>query len=492
LPVPRVPSEVGPVQSPHQTFASRRPAAAEDNPPSTGFAALLDDTGAAPPPSPHDHAERPHSNSTAPSTRDPQPDHRAQRRQDRQEKSDDGDGADSTSAQRPSTDAAADGTPATTNADQADAADGTGSDDKSASADAADAAALAAAINAAAAAAQPVASAAAPTAVVLAAASDAAAALPQAKIEPAPGAAASIPAATMADAGAALSALAQGAGDTAAEKAGAGRKGTGITAGTDNAKTRNDTPATNAGNIKSSTTAEAGSEGPGAARPGSQAAMQTGTDPSGKGEPVHPHAGRPLGQEDTPRPGETRLQVDAQALGAADKLATDPTQLATLQPPTNHSANLLPAATQPDATAVPIAGLAVEIAARFQAGNNRFEIRLDPPELGRIDVRLDFNRDGQVTSRLTVDKAETLNLLQRDASDLERALQQAGLKTGDGGLQFALRDQSFGGQNPGPSDRSLPDAARLVIPDPEMTPVETLPSGYGRSLGLGTGVDIRV
>ena len=41
--------------------------------------------------------------------------------------------------------------------------------------------------------------------------------------------------------------------------------------------------------------------------------------------------------------------------------------------------------------AVPVAGLAVEIVARAQDGLRRFDIRLDPPELGRIDVRLDVD-----------------------------------------------------------------------------------------------------
>ena len=92
---------------------------------------------------------------------------------------------------------------------------------------------------------------------------------------------------------------------------------------------------------------------------------------------------------------------------------------------------------------VPLESLAVEIAARAQSGSNRFEIRLDPPELGRIDVRLDIDRSGNVTSRLVVDKAETLEALRRDAHQLERALQDAGLKTSDNGLQFSLRDQAF-------------------------------------------------
>jgi Fe-S oxidoreductase len=71
---------------------------------------------------------------------------------------------------------------------------------------------------------------------------------------------------------------------------------------------------------------------------------------------------------------------------------------------------------------VPIAGLAVEITAHAQTGKNHFEIRLDPPELGRIDVRLDVDSSGNVTSRLVVERAETLEVLRRDAPELQRAL----------------------------------------------------------------------
>ena len=80
---------------------------------------------------------------------------------------------------------------------------------------------------------------------------------------------------------------------------------------------------------------------------------------------------------------------------------------------------------------------------RPHAGNKHFEIRLDPPELGRIDVKLDVDRDGNVSTRLVVDRADTLDLLKRDASTLERALQQAGLKTSDNALEFSLRQQAF-------------------------------------------------
>ena len=71
---------------------------------------------------------------------------------------------------------------------------------------------------------------------------------------------------------------------------------------------------------------------------------------------------------------------------------------------------------RPPAAAVPLSGLAVEITTQAHAGNKHFEIRLDPPELGRIDVKLDVDRDGNVSTRLVVDRADTLDLLKRDAS----------------------------------------------------------------------------
>ena len=147
----------------------------------------------------------------------------------------------------------------------------------------------------------------------------------------------------------------------------------------------------------------------------------------------------------------------------------------------------LPAAPQTDAGAVPVAGLAVAIAAQAQAGKSRFEIRLDPPELGRIHVRLDIDRDGNVASRLVVERQDTLDLLRRDASQLERALQQAGLKTSDNALEFSLRGHAFGRDDETPE---LPN--RLVIPEDDAAPLEALRHGYGRVLGLGGGIDIRV
>lgn len=140
--------------------------------------------------------------------------------------------------------------------------------------------------------------------------------------------------------------------------------------------------------------------------------------------------------------------------------------------------------------AVPLSGLAMEIAASAKSGKSRFEIRLDPADLGRIDVRIDVDRNGQVTSHLTVERPETLSMLRQDANQLQRALDNAGLSTGNSGLQFSLRDQSSQGQND--NSGSNPNAHRLIVSEDDTIPAAVAGRSYGRMLGSSSGVDIRV
>lgn len=141
--------------------------------------------------------------------------------------------------------------------------------------------------------------------------------------------------------------------------------------------------------------------------------------------------------------------------------------------------------------AVPLNGLAVQIAATAQSGRSRFEIRLDPAELGRIDVRLDVDRHGQVTSHLVVEKPETLAMLRQDAPQLQRALEDAGLKTGNNGLQFSLRDQSSSGNQNG-DNHSNRNTQHLIVGDADSLPAAVVGKSYGPSTGSARGLDIRV
>jgi len=78
--------------------------------------------------------------------------------------------------------------------------------------------------------------------------------------------------------------------------------------------------------------------------------------------------------------------------------------------------------------------------------------------------------------------------LRRDVTGLERALQDAGLKTANNGLQFSLRDQSLNEQQTGRNS----DTALMVANDEVLPSIDAIPQRYGRLAGQGSGLDIRV
>jgi flagellar hook-length control protein FliK len=86
--------------------------------------------------------------------------------------------------------------------------------------------------------------------------------------------------------------------------------------------------------------------------------------------------------------------------------------------------------------------LAIEISAKSQAGAKQFDIRLDPPELGHVEVRLSIDATGKASAHLTADQPQTLDLLRKDSTSLTQALRDAGLNVSQDGLNFSLRQQS--------------------------------------------------
>ena len=101
--------------------------------------------------------------------------------------------------------------------------------------------------------------------------------------------------------------------------------------------------------------------------------------------------------------------------------------------------------------------LAVSVAARSLGGSKQFEIRLDPPELGRVEVRLSIDASGKTQAHMTADQPQTLELLQKDATNLTRALRDAGLDVSQNGLNFSLKGQ---GQNGGGQSGNFGGASR--------------------------------
>ncbi|MDB5623545.1 MAG: hypothetical protein JWR39_2108 [Devosia sp.] len=154
------------------------------------------------------------------------------------------------------------------------------------------------------------------------------------------------------------------------------------------------------------------------------------------------------------------LKAQAAAVSAKADLAAGPVGGPNQSAATNR-AELTPAALRPaqpgyqtSQQQLNLPQLAFELVHQANQGNSRFQIRLDPPELGRIEVDLDFDAAGQVTARLTVEKSETLDLMQRDQRGLERALQQAGLDSGKTNLEFSLRQNPFPADGQGPGNQN--------------------------------------
>ena len=82
-----------------------------------------------------------------------------------------------------------------------------------------------------------------------------------------------------------------------------------------------------------------------------------------------------------------------------------------------------------------------------------------------------------MTSHLTVEKPETLSMLRQDAPQLQQALDDAGFKTGDGGLQGKIgRDPSYAGaavDRRGEQGEPAPAFGRRPVqPEGERSPAE--------------------
>jgi len=71
-----------------------------------------------------------------------------------------------------------------------------------------------------------------------------------------------------------------------------------------------------------------------------------------------------------------------------------------------------------------------------------------PAELGSIDVKQQWQGD-KLTAQFTVDRPETLQILQREVPALERSLGQAGVNVDSGSLSFSLRQQQGNGKGNG-------------------------------------------
>ncbi|AQR73617.1 flagellar hook-length control protein FliK [Sphingomonas sp. LM7] len=90
--------------------------------------------------------------------------------------------------------------------------------------------------------------------------------------------------------------------------------------------------------------------------------------------------------------------------------------------------------------------LGVEIARKVELGEETLRIRLNPIELGRIEVTLAFDDKGSLQATVRTESAQAMDLLRQDMPDLARTLDQAGVRTDAQSFRFENRSGDGGGQ----------------------------------------------
>lgn len=85
--------------------------------------------------------------------------------------------------------------------------------------------------------------------------------------------------------------------------------------------------------------------------------------------------------------------------------------------------------------------IALQIHRNAQTQVDTFRMQLHPADMGQLEVRLKFSKDGTMKAHLVADKPETLAILQKDSAQLQKMLEQSGIQLDGNALSFDLRQQ---------------------------------------------------
>lgn len=139
----------------------------------------------------------------------------------------------------------------------------------------------------------------------------------------------------------------------------------------------------------------------------------------------------------TPAPTDALLPInlDQKVTSSSDELAFSPLTGGEISPRLGAIASN--AALPGPAEQVRAQHVAAQLVSTMtRAEGDKMELRLDPPELGRVLIQLHL-RDGEVSAMITTERAETADLMRRHMDVLARELARAGLA----GAEMTFRSQ---------------------------------------------------
>lgn len=264
-------------------------------------------------------------------------------------------------------------------------------------------------------------------------------------------------------------------------------------------------PAATAGLAQTATEANGATAQPVTAAPDSAAASDAAPADTTETAPANP-AGRASATQTPNQPAAAAAAAQSSAAVATDTAAAKPDFAAVLasqstqgadapaQTATQTSETLRTTPTPAALQAAPAATVQVynRIIERADGRAQRFEIRLDPAELGRVDVRIEIGADRKVHAVLAAHDSAALSDLMRGQRALERALADAGFDLADNGVRFELaRDNGSSGANQQRDSDGRPAQAdvwrrfdAMTMPATEETAAAVRPSWRPQRLDL--------
>ncbi len=130
--------------------------------------------------------------------------------------------------------------------------------------------------------------------------------------------------------------------------------------------------------------------------------------------------------------------------------------------------------------------LAQQIVRQVSDQGARFTMRLDPPALGRVDVRLHVGHDRSVSALISAEQPATLTELARASRELERLLEQAGLAVANDGLQFSLRQDGGATGDQGGQDFAAAPLPQNDTAQTERASTDMTKAAHVRPFGMET------
>ncbi|HKP79927.1 MAG TPA: flagellar hook-length control protein FliK, partial [Phenylobacterium sp.] len=146
-----------------------------------------------------------------------------------------------------------------------------------------------------------------------------------------------------------------------------------------------------------------------------------------------------------------------------------------------------------------VANLAAQILRKLEGKSTRFDVQLDPHGLGKVDVRIEIGAQGRITAGMTFDNPQAAADVKARASELHRALEQAGFDI-SGGISFDVADDRGRQQQQDQAWQDQGDASRAFRGQAFRAALETAGDAADAAnqgalrlrRGVNAGLDVRI